>query len=217
MPLLFAETGRPEALRIWARFFILMGLNALLAWGPWTVWQRFWLFPLGLVLQLALVFFSPAFAKVNPEKPFPSLEMNGRGMVLVLGVLALFLRLYGLVSVPVWPTWDDANYSYFAIGLCEKGSWPLLIGHEKTMPLFTWLQGGFFRVFAPSLYSMWLYPALLSLLAVPLGWWAVRRFFPSSFYFLYAALLALGFLPLYGFNANSLGDGSIRLCELCHH
>ncbi len=182
---------------VWLWSFILLALNAALAWGPWTVWRKLWLFPLGLALQIFFVFFFFRRAPFQPkEAPLP-LNPAGPAWFLGLGALALGLRLYGLVSVPVWPTWDDANYSYFAIGLSEKGGWPLFIGHEKTMPLFTWLQGGFFRLFPPSLFSMWLYPALLSLLAVPLGWWTARRFLPPSLSGFFAALLALGFWPLY--------------------
>ena len=97
----------------------------------------------------------------------------------------------------MWPTWDDANYSYFAIQLAEKWHWDLLIGHEKTMPLFTWLQGLFFKGWEPSLYSMWLYPALLSILVLPLGQWASRKFLPPSLSFLYMLPLAFSFWPLY--------------------
>lgn len=197
MPPLFLKTGRPDVRQIWDWFFILFALNALLAWGPWTAQERLLLFPLGLVLQSVLVLRLPFFAKLKPETGSPAAGIDPWVAAWALGALALFLRFYGLVSVPAWPTWDDANYSYFAIGLSEKGSWPLLIGHEKTMPLFTWLQGAFFRAFQPSLFSMWFYPALLSLAAFPLGWWAARRFFPPRFSFYCASLLALGFWTIY--------------------
>lgn len=208
--------------KLWLWFFILLGFNALLSWGPWDVWQRFWLYPAAWILELVFVFYFPSFAgtlsrttsvrnepgkrasgRTNPRawdegmKNFPSFQGKTGWMILLLAGLAVFLRFYGLVSVPVWPTWDDANYSYFAVGLSEKLSWPLLIGHEKTMPLFTWLQGLFFQVDPPSLASLWLYTASLSLLAVILGVWAARRYLARVPALVYAALLAVGFWPIY--------------------
>src|SRR5581483_4845025 len=171
----------PSKLWLFLGFGIL--LNAILSWGPWDVWQRFWLFPLGLLVQLLWALWPTPPAK-SGEKPVflkEGLSSFNWKWALLIFLAAAVLRLYRLVSLPFWPVWDDANYSYFAIGLSEHWSWDFLIGHEKTMPLFTWLQALFFKVVEPSLFSMWLYPALLSLATVPLGYRAARFFFPRSF------------------------------------
>jgi len=191
--------SRTDRRGTWFPFFSLLFLNAFLAWAPGDVWQRLWLFPLGLVLQLGWVFWPTVPARPGEKPGFlkESLPRFEWKWFLPLFAAAAFLRLYHLTSLPLWPVWDDADYSYFAIGLSEHWHWDLLIGHEKTMPLFTWGQALFFKVFEPSLFSMWLYPALLSLATVPLGYRAARFFFPRPFSWALAALWALTFWPLY--------------------
>ena len=189
----------PRSSKLWWFFGFGVLLNASLSWTPLDIWQRFWLFPLGLLVQLlwALWPASPARAGEKPsflKERLPSLKWQWAILILAA---AGALRFFHLVSLPQWPVWDDANYSYFAIGLSEHWNWDFLIGHEKTMPLFTWLQALLFKVVEPSLFSMWLYPALLSLATVPLGYRATRFFFPRSFSLIVGLLWAFTFWPLF--------------------
>jgi 4-amino-4-deoxy-L-arabinose transferase-like glycosyltransferase len=118
------------------------------------------------------------------------------GWVLLL-LPALFLRLYGLTTLSVWPVKDEGIFGYFAIQLCQKWNFSLLQGLNHLPTLFTWIQAGLFKILGPSLFSLWLTPALWSLLFLPVVWAASRQFFSRSLSFLVLAIAALGYWPLF--------------------
>ncbi len=159
---------------------------------------------IGISLAGLLLPWLLAFRSIRPVGPASSgfyrkgeMEPAPAWLWLSLGMLAAFLRLYGLTSLSVWPLWDEGYLASFAIDLAEKWRWHFLFGPEQAPPLFTWLQGLFFRIFEPSLFSMWLYPAIFSILAVVLGGWAGFIYFSRPFAFLYFLLLAFSFWPQY--------------------
>ncbi|HET9870397.1 MAG TPA: hypothetical protein VFR02_07880, partial [bacterium] len=53
-----------------------------------------------------------------------------------------------------------------------------------------------FRLLGPSIRSVWLYPILYSILALPLAYAAVRKYGSRSFSLAYLGFLALGFWPI---------------------
>jgi hypothetical protein len=180
-------------------FFVFLLLNASLSWLPLTLSQRFWLFPPILLLELILAFFAFPLADSRETPLFlrhSAVSVPWAAWTASIAV-AIFMRFFHLISLPAWPTWDDANYSFFGINLAEKWQWPLFIGHEKTMPLFTWLQGFFYKIFEPSLFSLWFYPAILSLLAFFLSYVSARQFFPKTFSFLFTSFWGFSFWPVY--------------------
>ena len=127
------------------------------------------------------------------EKPtpyeFPAL--------IVIATGALFLRLFRLSSLSEWPMWDDGHYSFFALGLMEKWEWKFFFGSEQYMPLYIWIQGLFYRIFSPSLLTLWLYPTIYSIPLPLISYWAIRKHFPGSHSILYACLIGFSFWPLY--------------------
>src|SRR5579859_1395866 len=103
--------------------------------------------------------------------------------LLALFGLAAFLRLYRFVDLSVWPMWDDGHYGLFAFNLAEKWRWQYFFGSEQYTPVYTWLQGLFFKCVEPSLSSLLLYPILYSIALLPLAYFALRKIFSSSLSF----------------------------------
>ena len=195
-------TRLPFFSRVPSRFFLLFlfftVFNAFLAYCPVAISAKLWLGLPGLALPLFLLFKNAS--SIPPEKvPFHRKNFfRVPGWLWLLGgLLAVFLRFYRLSALSVWPMWDDAHYSYFAIGLAEKWQWKIFFGSEQYVPVYTWLQGLYYKLFTPSLGSMWVFPVLISLPVFPLAYAAVRQYASVSFSFLYLWLLAFSFWPFY--------------------
>jgi hypothetical protein len=183
----------------WLYFSIFLFFGALLSWLPFTFWQRFWLFPLGLILMLALAWQYASTAPIQSKLTFKQgfLRFPSFWIWAFLLASAAFMRFYRLVSLPLWPTWDDATISALSIPLAEHSQWSLFFGSQKLSPLFIWALALFFRGTEPSLVTLWFFPALLSITAVPLAWFAARRFFSPFQAFLLTLLAAFQFISLY--------------------
>ena len=188
-----------NSLNPWIYFLFFFSLIALLSWPPYSVWTRIICFPLGL-LFLTYIGWKRNPSR-SPEKGVLFLEdfLSPWRPSLWLGLLAaaLFFRFYHLVSLHVWPLWDDADLSSYAIRLSENWQWKWSFGPQKLTPLFTFLQGLFFKLFQPSLESMWLYPALGSLSVIPAAYFASRQFASRSFSILFTLLMGLSFPAFY--------------------
>ncbi len=185
--------------RPWPAFLWLVLVNSLLAYGPLPFQAKLLLGLLCLFLPLYVTLrtIPPAPAK---EAPLFRREFWGapsRGLWIFLGLAAFGLRFIGLEETSVWPMWDDANYSYYAIGLSEKWHWQLFFGSEKYMPIYVWLQGLYYHLVGPSSQTLWVYPVLFSVPLLPLAYLALRRFTSRSFSFVFFLLLALSFWPLF--------------------
>ena len=110
---------------------------------------------------------------------------------------AVAMRLWKLTTLFAWPVKDEGIFGYFAVRLTEKWNGSLIQGLNQLPTLFTWFQALEFKLLGVSLGTLWLFPALWSLLLLPLTWWACRQFFSRglSFWILMAA--AYGFWPLF--------------------
>ncbi len=160
----------------------------------WILWFGVFL-PLGFLTA----FFRSA---TLPKDPWDDHCLKGRekfNWILGLGLfmVAVVLRFSGLTTLSVWPMADEGMYSYWAIRGAREGEFRFFYIYSQLPPLLTWVQSLFMKVFTPSLFSLWLYPALLSILAVPAGWWAARRFLPERSAWIAGAVMALEFWPVY--------------------
>src|SRR5581483_2791827 len=114
----------------------------------------------------------------------------------LLAALAFGTRLYRLMSLSLWPTRDDGNYSFAAMELNRNSIMPFFYGIGEQAPVFRYLQAGFVKFVEPSLFSIWLFPALISLFIVPAGYWAARGFASKKFSLVFAFLAAGSFWPV---------------------
>jgi hypothetical protein len=70
-------------------------------------------------------------------------------------------------------------------------------GYAQEPILYTWGQFLFFKIFGHSLFTTWFFPALCSLLAIPLAWGTARKASGPYPAFLVLCLMGLAYWPLY--------------------
>ncbi len=118
------------------------------------------------------------------------------GVWLLAGFLALAERFYHLTSLSLWPTRDDGYYAFSPMEFNQGGDFPFFYGIGEILPPFRFLLALCFKVLGTSLFSLWFFPALVSLATVGLGWWVLRPRTSRTFSFIFVFLLAAGFWPL---------------------
>jgi len=202
---------------VWPLFACFVLTNGLLAFAPLPWGWKGVLGLLGLVLPMLLV-----SGKVRGlARPPKTLWLDETllpvpGWIIPLLILAAaFFRFIHLTTLSQWPLTDEAKSGYFAMQLASQGlgSARLLYDFSQLPPLYIWLEGLFFKLFGVSLFSLWCFPALLSLLAVGAFYQGARAHFSRSFAFLLAALMALSFWPLYAGRFSH--QGSLLLLWEC--
>lgn len=174
-------------------FFLLLLLNALASYGP---------FPMGIKMGLGLAA-AAAFGIFLKVSPVPSgtrapWTLSWPGWVLVLlGVLALFLRFNDLTTFSLWPHYDEGATGFYAAALSQKWNGRLFYEASQTPPAYLWGLGLFFKVFGVSLSTLWAFPALLSVLTLPAAYLAARAVWPKDLSRLAVLLMAFSFWPLF--------------------
>lgn len=177
-----------------ACFGALVLSNTLLAYADLPFLWKILVVVLGLLLPWGIAF-SLLRSKNSREDrgtfPVPV------GLWCLLWAAAFFLRFYRLTSLSSWPIMDEGMFGYFALRLYEHWNWELTHWVSQEPILYTWGLAWCFKLWGPSLFSLWFFPAACSFLCLPMAWWASRTPAPLSGRFLFTALLALGFWPLY--------------------
>jgi len=180
-------------------FFLFLAVNTLLSYGPLPPGAKYGVGLLGfLVFAFGL---ARALKKPAPgEKPPFELELFPKlpGWCLLLPVaFAVFPRLFRLTGLSAWPFTDEGYFSLYSIELMKNWDWKFFFALGQHPPFFNWAFALFFKIVPPSLFSLWLFPALLSVLAVGLAYGALRPSFPKSFAFLGLFVAGFSFWPLY--------------------
>ncbi|HTC20760.1 MAG TPA: glycosyltransferase family 39 protein [bacterium] len=182
--------------RPWVYFPIFLAANSLLSYFLIPFQAALWvglvglLLPFGLGLCLALEDRLGGGAKI----PF-----EGEGLKLppgfwVLFTFALFFtRFYRLTTLPFWPLTDEGIFFSMASDQSHHWTWRLLWGEIQFEPLMVWLLAGVFKLISPSLFSVRLLPAVISLLTSWASYAAARRFFSQTTSVLFCALLTFSF------------------------
>lgn len=194
----------------WVCFFIFLAANTLLSYFPLSFEAKLYVIFLGVLLPFAWALRSPSTAPAALEKEF--LSVPPAWLWALLAALALSLRFLGLTTLSVWPHYDEGMIDYYALGLSDNADGPLFFGSSHAPALYVWILGGVFKLFGASLTTLWLVPAVVSTLAVPLAYLAARQFFSRSLSWV-ALLWALsGFWPLL-LGRFSLMTGMVLLGE----
>ncbi len=154
---------------------------------------------LGLALPSLLAFWKAppvsASAEPFPQENRPPLPASAWPFLLLL-VAASFLRLKDLTTLSAWPDLDEGGAAFYALE-AQRGHWRFFYPIPQVPPAFFWLLGLYFKFIRPSLFSAWLFPALLSVFSVGLGYLALRTRFPAVFSLIYLTLLSVSFWDLY--------------------
>ena len=194
----------------WRYFFLFLFSNSLLSFFNFPPGLRLGVGLLGLALPLGL-----AFWKAPQSFPDPTLEeflpQVPAWVLFLLGAAAVGERFYHLTSLSVWPFYDDGLWGWMALKSNEQGIG--LFPEGANFPAaYAWGLALLFKWFKPSLFTLWFYPALVSVLTLGAGYAASRLFFSRSFCFLLGLMLCFGFWPLY---LGRIGDqmGLVLLAE----
>ncbi len=196
-----SSSGSKSAARThWVCFFLIFTASCLISYSSLSLAAKVWIGLLGVVLPF--VYLLAAAVKGNDGQDSP---VYGREIfreppflfLVFLVFLAAGIRLYGLTTLSVWPLMDDGIHGFLAMELFERWHWRLFSYCTQMPPLYLWMLAGVFRIFGPSLLSLWLLPALLSFVTAVLGYALVRAYFPKSFSFVFGCLLGFGFWMLF--------------------
>lgn len=183
---------------IWIIFFTLVLVNSLLAFGPFSPVDKVWLGLGGLALVSFLSHGLP-FPASNRKLPFyreelfPALPV---GLWIFLAGVCLFYRFYKVTSLSTWPFSDEALYAFISFHIRQHWDWHFFYCHSQIPFLFFWFFALVLKFFGLSLKTLWVFPSLFSILCVPLGYMAARKFFSKSLSFFILVLLCVSFWAL---------------------
>ncbi len=181
----------------WGFFFWFLGANSLLSFFPLPPGTKILIILFGILVPLVL-----AGSKSDRSSPpignwniaFP---VFSRGLILTLALFAVFLRFFRLTSLAGWPTFDESMFCFFGLEFSKTWDFHLFQGISQIPPLSFWILGTVFKLFGPSLFTLWFVPALFSALTLPLVFLTTRKFLSPSLSGLMTWLWAFSFWPLY--------------------
>lgn len=182
--------------RPWIYFGIFLAANTLLSYFSFSLEAKLWIGLFGILLPFGFAFFylpSQSDSKDLLQKEFLPPVPFWVWIFLALG--AVFLRFFQLTTLSVWPHYDEGVYGYYALNLDEHWTWRLFYGGSRVPPFYIWGLALFLKIFGSSLLSLWIFPAFISLAAIPLAYGASRQYFSRSLAFCVTAFTALGFWP----------------------
>jgi len=194
---------------VWLIFLLLSCAFACISYGS---------FPFGLESSILLIAFfpllnafiaTPAQSAPPLQDPFPNLPTT-LWLILIPG--AVLIRLVRLTTLSAWPMPDEAFSGFFSLQLYEGARPVFLYGWFQGLPLHQWLLGFFFHLSKPSLTSLYLYPALLSMVGLAAAWYAARSVWKEGSAALYFILAAFSFWPLY-IGRFCFGQGLLLILE----
>jgi tetratricopeptide (TPR) repeat protein len=156
-------------------------------------WKTAFFLILGVSL-IGIAFLVPRGTNALLTEALPKIHAGWVALVLAA---AAFLRFYKLTSLFSWPIVDEGVFGYFALRQTQHWDWTLLHSPSQEPALYSWLLAGTFKLLGTSLFALWLFPALCSLLFVVLTWLACRRYLSNSAAFIVLTLTASCFWVLY--------------------
>ncbi len=177
-------------------FFIFLSANLFLSYAPAGLELKLWAGLFGLVLPFFLVL-QTAGPAVGPLGPRETFSLPPAWVWWAFACLAVVARFHRLTSLTAWPHYDEGMTGYFSMRLSQAWDGRLFYESSQTPPAYLWGLGIFFKIFGVSLGTLWFFPALLSVLTVPLFYFAARQFFSKSASLLGALWMAFSFWPLF--------------------
>jgi hypothetical protein len=183
----------------WIYFFLFLISNSLLSYFSFTFETTLWICLLGLIFPFILGLWSYKSCK-NPKVPLHKLEFFKKipfGIWIIIGILALFFRFYKLTTLSAWPIYDEGMDGFCAMQIAQKGVHHLFYMFSDIPVFYPWFLSVVFKLFGPSLFNLWFWPALISAIWIPLAYLTARSYFSKSFSFFCMLLAALSFWPCY--------------------
>ena len=178
-------------------FLVLLLANSLLSYAPLSSGWRLGIFLVGLLLPLLWAWKERILGTTELKEEIQRVPGIGPWAFLLLGILAVGARFGQLTTLFVWPNFDESSIGFDSFHLAS--GWPIrfFYGISQAPPLFMWMLALWFKLLGCSLVTLRAFPALVSLTAVPLSYGAARTLFPRPQAFLAAALVGIGFWPVF--------------------
>ncbi len=182
----------------WGYFFIFLASGLVLSYCQFSLLPNILVFLLGVFFP---VLFFLSFQKFDQKSPdlFKVKEKQNLFLVwflLFVLTLSFAIRFYKLTELTQFPIVDDGIWGFNAIDLLHHWNWKIIRGDNLGV-LSVWGVTGLFKVFGPSYWSLLLFPALLSVISIPLCYFAFRQFFSTQTALIAAAFYGLGFWSAY--------------------
>lgn len=181
-------------------FLLASALLAFLSYAPVPVGTRL---PAGF---LALLLLGILARRVSVPKPAslpdgstdPSPLLSSPVFWIAVAAAAWILRTVRLSTLFRWPSLDEGTFGFLGSVLALEGWDGRFIYHTTQLPPLThWAMGGWFRLFEPSLGSLWDFPAVLSVVAAVAGIAAFRGLLPEKEARIATAFLLVSFWPVF--------------------
>jgi hypothetical protein len=167
----------------WVCFLIFGITNILLSYTPLSLKSRLFLLILGVLLPMFLSLLAlPSHEK--KEKLFQALDLSFPVPFwgwMIFFIFAFFLRLNRLTSMTQWPLYDEGMFAHFGLQLSQTWSFHPFYGPSQVPCFYFWILALAFKVLGPSLFSLWLVPAVLSCMTIPLVFVGARQWMDQSF------------------------------------
>lgn len=185
----------PSTWSAWLLFTVLALSNCILAYSGISFFLKALIAVLGLLWPLGAAFIHPAGPLKGKRVQDPGSGPSAFLWILLI-ILAIGIRSYRLTTLAPWPLHDEAMHSYLALEL-DLGEKPrMFYTFSQFPPFYIWGLALFFKSIQPSLAALWLFPFLISLATVGLGFLAARAFLGGRRSFWTFLFLAFGFWPL---------------------
>ncbi len=178
--------------KLWIAFGFLILTFSLLSFCSFQTYWVLLISCLGLIVPLIFTFKNPLLA--FPEKSLFSVP-SWLWIPIFLG--AFFLRFYKLTTLSTWPTLDEASQGLAAINLMETGRFHFFYAVARNPPFYLWGLAGFFKIFSPSIFSLWAFPALISCATVLAAFWVGHEMKKPVFGLAFTLFTAFSFWPMY--------------------
>ncbi|MGH7740040.1 MAG: hypothetical protein ACREL1_07825, partial [bacterium] len=201
-------TLRPAPV-FWTATALFIAANALLSYVSLSIPQTLWVIFVGFLLPLFFLILTPYPSTAENPLKAEKLPVIPRWIWAGTILLAVLLRFYHLDSLSAWPTVDEGVHAYFSADLSRHWNGRLLVSASQFPASYCWGQSLLFKWLSPSLFSLWLYPALWSTACLGIVGTAARRFFSASTAFFLLFFMAFGFWPLYLGRLSILGGYSL--------
>jgi len=176
----------------WVYFTMFLFSNTILSFIPLHLTVKLIVIVLGLLIPWAL-----GLITVSQEPVLNPTPLDSTKVPLWLWIIAFTLFLgslfYHLTTMPFWPIPDEGLMSFLAMDQNSQWHWSLLFGESRIESLILWLLAFLFKFEEPSLFSMRLFPTLVSIATIGTAYWAARQYWRQSFSFLFACLLGFSF------------------------
>ena len=193
-----SSTTIPFYLTPWACFFLLVAANTLLSYISLTLTAKLEVGLFGLILPVLLAALSihswPVSENFLRKEFLPPVSI---WVWVLIGIAVVFVRFYMLTTLSVWPNYDEGLWGFFALDFYHHWDLSLFYQDNSYPSVYFWGLGLLFKWFQPSVFLVWFYPALISLLVVPTGYGAARLFFSKSLSLFLGLFLAFSFWPIY--------------------